>query len=238
MCTNASFIFCIVPTPNVTVTTLDSQQVGDALSLECNVTTVRGITSSMDIVWITSDGIKRVNVSREILGNSVVLHSIYDGDGLLLNESDDGTTYQCSVEINTTPLVSAASTFKGESVYVKFILNHALYISVNIQSMEQQTFVGSPCNISCPIYASGALSFSFIWTGPNGVITDDGRQTVVTDISNDNTTSTSSVQFAYLREDDEGSYRCDVIFFGYKYNYSTSSSVELTNFSGMYVTVN
>ena len=228
-------IFCLVPTPSVTVAALNNQQVGDPLLLECNVTTVRGITSSVDIVWITNDEEVELvyNVSQETVGNSVVLHSVYDGDGLLLNESDDGTTYQCSVEISTTPLVSAASTFKGESVYIKFILNHVLYISVNIQSMVQQTFVGSPYDISCPIYASGGLSFTFIWTGPNGVITDDGRQTIVTDISNDNTTSTSSVQFAYLTEDDEGSYRCDVIAFGYNYNYSTSSSVKLTNFSGM-----
>jgi len=113
-----------------------------------------------------------------------------------------------------------------------------VYISADIVPVEQQILVGRPYKISCPVFASSKLNFTFMWTGPNGVITDDGRQTIVTDISNDNTTSTSSVQFAYLREDDEGSYRCDVIFFGYKYNYSTSSSVELTNFSGMYVIVN
>ncbi|XP_065889340.1 uncharacterized protein [Dysidea avara] len=204
----------IIPTPNVIVTALNNQQVGDPLLLECNVTTVRGITSSVDIVWITNDEVvRRVNnVSWETVDNSVVYNDTYN-NGSILSEDDDGTVYQCKVEINTTPLVSSISTFV-----------------VRIQSMEQQIFVGSPYYISCSIFVSGEYS-TFIWTGSNGVITDDGRLTAVTsDISND-TTSTSTVQFSYLRESDEGSYRCDVTVFGYNYNYSTSSSVELNNFT-------
>jgi len=100
--------------------------------------------------------------------------------------------------------------------------------------VEQKILVGRPYKISCPVFVSSELNPTFTWTGPNGVITDDGRLIVVTDISNDNA-STSSVQFSYLKEDDEGSYRCDVTVFGYNYNYSTSLSVELNNLTGLYV---
>ena len=118
-------------------------------------------------------------------------------------------------------------------IVVHAIVIMLYYISADIQPVEQQILVGRPYEISCPIFASSELNSTFIWTGPNGVITDNGRLTAVTsDISND-TTSTSTVQFSYLRENDEGSYRCDVTVFGYNYNYSTSSSVELNNFTGM-----
>ena len=109
----------LVPTPNVIVTALNNQQVGDPLLLECNVTTVRGITSSVDIVWITNDEVvRRVNnVSWETVDNSVVYNDTYN-NGSILSEDDDGTVYQCKVEINTTPLVSSISTFVGESVCI------------------------------------------------------------------------------------------------------------------------
>jgi len=204
-----------------------SQQVGQYSSLSCVVTTVRGINSSVDIVWnINDEEMSGVNESVETRGNSLVYYSHYR---LLLSGGDNGTTYQCSVKIHTTPLVNVASTFKGESVYIQFTLNHSLYISVNIHSMQQPS-AGSSYNILCPAFVSGQSNSTFTWTGPNGVITDEGRLTVVTDISNDNA-STSSVQFSYLKEDDEGSYKCDVTVFGY--NYSTSSSVELNNLAGV-----
>ena len=119
-------ILCsLVPTPNVIVTALNNQQVGDPLLLECNVTTVRGITSSVDIVWITNDTVvERVNnVSGETVDNSVVYSDTYN-NGSILSEDDDGTMYQCKVEINATPLVSSTSTFVGESVCIVVVYIH------------------------------------------------------------------------------------------------------------------
>jgi len=103
--------------------------------------------------------------------------------------------------------------------------------------MKDKMILGSPYEITCPIFSYGTLSSTFIWTGPNGIITDDDdeRLTVVTsDITSTTptTTSTSSIQFSYLSEDDEGSYKCDVTVFGYNNNYSTSLSIELTGFTG------
>ena len=45
----------LVPTSTVSVTAPNTQTVGQSLTLQCEVTTVRGITSRVDIVW-SSDG--------------------------------------------------------------------------------------------------------------------------------------------------------------------------------------
>jgi len=50
-CNPCNYPICLLPTPSLLVTALNNQQVGDPLLLKCNVTTVRGITSSVDIVW-------------------------------------------------------------------------------------------------------------------------------------------------------------------------------------------
>ena len=103
-----SFMCSLVPTPSVMVTVLNNQQVGDPLLLECNVTTVRGITSSVDIVWITNDEIvRRVNdISGETVDNSVVYSDTYN-NGSILSEDNDGTKCQCFVIINSPTSVSA-----------------------------------------------------------------------------------------------------------------------------------
>jgi len=101
-------IFNAAPTPNVTVTAPNTQIVGQSLTLECSVTTVRGITSTVDIIW-SSDGteLKRmegVNVSS-ITDNSVVYTDTYNISQL--STTDDGREYQCDVVINTSLLVMA-----------------------------------------------------------------------------------------------------------------------------------
>ena len=100
--------YSLVPTPNVTVTALNNnQQVGDPLLLECNVTTVRGITSSVDIVWISNGEEVRVNASKKTVDDLVVYRSIYNDSKI----SQGNQTYQCSVNINASPAVNATDTF-------------------------------------------------------------------------------------------------------------------------------
>ena len=100
------------------MTALDNQQVGDPLLLECNVTTVRGITSSVDIVWITNDKeVERVNnVSGETVGNYSVYRSIYNDSGI--SQDNYNRTYQCSVNIS---VVSATDTFLCK-LYINFVV--------------------------------------------------------------------------------------------------------------------
>lgn len=93
-----------MPLPEVSVTAL-SQHIGSPLSLECVVTTVRGITSEVDVVW----KINNTKIMKRFDGNvteertSYVYY--YNGD-TNLNPSDRNTVYQCQVIINTTPLIN------------------------------------------------------------------------------------------------------------------------------------
>ena len=54
-------VFFLVPTPTVSVTAPKNQMVGQSLIVQCEVTTVRGITSRVDIVW-SSDGTELVRI--------------------------------------------------------------------------------------------------------------------------------------------------------------------------------
>ena len=95
-----SFLFT-VPTPIITVVALNSQIVGQPLTLECNVSTVRGITSRVDIIWSSNDTeLERVNLTT---GNSVLYTDTYTISQL--NTENNGTVYKCEVVINTSPPV-------------------------------------------------------------------------------------------------------------------------------------
>lgn len=50
-----AIIFCLVPTPNVSVTIIGNQTVGQTLTLECNTTTLRGVTSDTDVTWYRTE---------------------------------------------------------------------------------------------------------------------------------------------------------------------------------------
>ena len=105
-----TFFFFSVPTPIVNVTALSNQTVGQSLTLQCEVTTVRGITSRVDIVW-SSDGteLQRMdNVTLSPMNDSLVYMETYNNS--LLNTTDDGRVIQCEVVINTSPLVMASDS--------------------------------------------------------------------------------------------------------------------------------
>ena len=55
------------------MTAPNTQTVGQSLTLQCEVTTVRGITSRVDIVW-SSDGtvLRRMNDATATMGNPLV----------------------------------------------------------------------------------------------------------------------------------------------------------------------
>ena len=95
----------LVPTPdNANVTAITTQIVGQPLTLECYVTTVRGITSRVDIMW-SSNGVqlKRIEgVNGSLISDSTVTYTDYY-NAFQLNTSDDGTIYQCEVLVNLSP---------------------------------------------------------------------------------------------------------------------------------------
>ena len=85
----------------VTVNAPDNQIVGESLILESTITTVRGITSRVDIVW-SSNGVelKRIEGIESSLtkNNSVIYMDSYNISQL--STDDEGRVYQCAVIIN------------------------------------------------------------------------------------------------------------------------------------------
>ena len=83
---------------------------GQSLTLQCEVTTMRGITSRVDIVW-SSGGLelqRMDNLSLTMISNSLVYTNSYNISQL--NTTDDGRVIQCEVVINASPLVMASDS--------------------------------------------------------------------------------------------------------------------------------
>ena len=101
--------FYVVPNPtNVTVTAPNTQIVGQSLILECSVTTVRGITSRIDIEWSIGNVMLQTLVGVDTTSTAsdyVVYTNIYNIS--LVSTFDDGRVYQCEVIINTIPQLIA-----------------------------------------------------------------------------------------------------------------------------------
>ena len=76
---------------------------GESLTLQCNVTTVRGITSRVDIVWSSGGTVlqRMNNASSAMMSNSLVYTNSYTISQL--NTTDDGRMIQCEVVINVSP---------------------------------------------------------------------------------------------------------------------------------------
>ena len=92
------------------MTAPNTQTVGQSLTLQCEVTTVRGITSRVDIVW-SSGGteLERMNdVSSTTMGNSLVYTDSYTISQL--STTNDGSVIQCEVVINASPSVMASGS--------------------------------------------------------------------------------------------------------------------------------
>ena len=93
----------------MTVNAPNNQTVGQSLTLESTITTVRGITSRVDIVW-SSNGVelKRINQStaNSTHDNTELYVDTYDIP--LLSTSDDDRVIQCEIVIMTTPIVMVA----------------------------------------------------------------------------------------------------------------------------------
>ena len=99
-----TLILYIVPNPTVSVAALSDQIVGESLLLECNVTTVMGVTSGVDIVW-SIDGSE---VQRVSAANSIMYTDLYHI--VLLGTVEDGRTYQCEAVINSSPPASSTTS--------------------------------------------------------------------------------------------------------------------------------
>ena len=93
--------------------------------------------------------------------------------------------------------------------------------------------VGSSQDIQCTVSAVSGVELSSVmisWMGPEGdTITNDSRVTI-SPTSGSGNNYTSSLQFIYLMEGDEGTYECNVMIL----DITSSNSVDLNGFTGMY----
>ena len=96
--------------------------------------------------------------------------------------------------------------------------------------------MGSPQVINCTVSTvSGVESSSVMisWVGPGGVITNDSR-VIISPTTSSGNTYTSSLQFTYLMEGDEGTYTCNVMIL----ETNGSQSVELQSLTSKFSQLN
>ena len=96
--------------------------------------------------------------------------------------------------------------------------------------------VGSPQDIQCIVSTVSGVELSSVmisWMGPGGEsITNDSRVTISPTTSSGNN-YTSSLQFSYLMEGDEGVYTCNVMIL----EANASHLVDLHNITGKESTI-
>ena len=86
------------------LTAPETQLVGESLMLECSVTTVEGISSTIDIVWSSDNIILAVTENVNINftdNNSAVYVDNYEISQVIT--ADEGRVYQCRITINQNP---------------------------------------------------------------------------------------------------------------------------------------
>ena len=108
----------------------------------------------------------------------------------------------------------------------------ALPFSVSLPGRIQGAMVGNPQMIQCTVSGDSGLNIDSVmisWMGPGGgTITNNSRVTITPTTSSGNT-YTSSIQFTYLMEGDEGTYTCNVMS---STGVSESESVEIDTLTG------
>ena len=115
-------IYFVVPVPVVQITTVESDNVtiGDPLILDCTVTAVRGISSSVDIIWTTGSRYRVVRIVYNITADIENDYAIYTNSSEIssLSAIDNGREYQCTVVTNASPPVRSSDQitlmFPGE----------------------------------------------------------------------------------------------------------------------------
>ena len=102
---------------------------------------------------------------------------------------------------------------------------------ITLSGPIQGVMVGSPQDIQCIVNAVNGVELSSViisWMGPGGdTITNDSRVTI-NPTSGSGNNYTSSLQFMYLMEEDEGTYKCSVMIL----NSNASEYVQLQNLTG------
>ena len=231
----------------MTITAPTTQIVGQSLILECSVTTVRGITSRMDIEWSIGNVILQrtegINVTS-MASDFVVYKNIYNISQV--STFDDGRVYQCKVIINTFPQLMATDSTTLD-VTGKYIINSMQYIikaiinivvpsptvAISPTGPIQGATVGSPQALDCTVSTVSGVEFSSVmisWMGPDGNVITNNSRVIVNPVNSFGNNYTSGLHFIYLMEEDEGIYTCNVMIL----ETTQTSVVELDNLTRKY----
>ena len=123
-------IYCtfyfVVPAPTVNTVVIGNETVGSSITLKCNATVVKGINSSVDIIWIKDDTeVLRENdtVGYPVNGRKLLLYTSYYNI-TLLQMSDNDTVYNCQAVINTNPLKKNSMNYTLNVIGEYFICNY------------------------------------------------------------------------------------------------------------------
>ena len=95
------FVCSTVPSPHVSVTILKKLTVGSELSLRCDVVSVRGINSGIDIVWMRNGtAIEKTDDNRMSISSTTISSNIHSSilQFLYLSENDE-SVYSCKATV-------------------------------------------------------------------------------------------------------------------------------------------
>ena len=134
--------------------------IGDPLTLYCTVTAVRGISSSVDIIWTTGGReLRRVsNLMADIEYDSAIYTDSFEISSL--SAIDNGRVYECAVVINATQPVYNSDeftlTFSGEYMHnviceheVEFLIFCYCYKCFKYCILELCSLLISICSYIC-----------------------------------------------------------------------------------------
>ena len=106
--------------------TLRNLTIGDPLTLDCTVTAVRGISSSVDIIWTTGGRVVRrvYNITADIENDYAIYTDSFEISSL--SAIDNGREYYCTVVINSYQPVDSSNLitvyFPGEYTYIVYYI--------------------------------------------------------------------------------------------------------------------
>ena len=212
-------------TISINVIALNDQIVGQPLSLQCSVSSDVEIPVRVNFTW-RSDTLailRNVEVVATMYNSKVHVDSYNFSQ---LSTEHNGRTYTCEVVISKVPLIVVTNniTLDIKGKFVILILHNLcthMFFIVPIPNIailpSDQIFgavLGSPQDIQCIVSTVSGVELSSVmisWMGPGGEsITNDSRVTISPTTSSGNN-YTSSLQFSYIKREDEGLYVCKVV---------------------------
>ncbi|XP_065910885.1 adhesion G protein-coupled receptor L3-like isoform X2 [Dysidea avara] len=189
--------------PDISVIPTITETVGVPLILECNVTSLNGITNSVEIVW-SSDGIELTGVVNitSITSNTTLYTGYYTIP--LLSTTDHNRVYQCSVIINESPLPMTRTTTVNVNVPSPMVI---------IPPSRRDYLINASQSIECVVYTVSGVdpsSVIFSWMRQDRVMIVNNSRVTIDQTDSSGNTHTSILRFAQIKEMDNGVYNCNV----------------------------